>query len=595
MSNFYTDLTLTNFPDSSDNFTSMLDMVSGDLSLVNQFRQYMLDGDFASADSILSSIADSNKKLLRAENINAWQEAIIAMERLYRDDYEEFTDEVSAAWEILVSNFMYVGEYSAASSCLKNNMVYYEDAGNTVSYIYIAMQDVPVGILPTDTVYWRQFTVKGIAGAPPTSLSYIGEWYPNVPYSKYKLVRYNGKLWTGVSETDTYTPPPKEGADYCKLNLDFSPLDFDVEYIEPSIPTGDLWIQLLKDKIYGIRGIGEVSPFFARTDDSIGLGFKVNASIIDSDFDNCYPYKDIVEVEDSFGNRFMRFPKFYTYRNGSELKISGSKHGDEWLLNPCFTYNGIERDYVYVGKYEASAEWRDEQDVFSSKSNKWISTYFTMSLGRTLCSRNGAGYFQNDLWVRQMLLDLFTVEFATSANKNIMAGYTVSNPDKLNSGSTDRVLSPSGSPVNNLSGKYPCKYRGVENFIGNVEEFLDGVLLDGTSIYVCYNPSFYSDTINENYVLLNYNISTSELNARIKHLGNDDSNRFALFPISEQNSTLRYYSSGFYYAGVNSKIMVHSPFCTSGIDKGIFYITTIPVSSQSFALRGTRLCAYEII
>lgn len=221
MSDFYTDLTLTNFPDSDDSFVSMLDMVSGDLTLVNQFRAYILAGDFASADSVLSSIINSSQKLLRAENINAWQESLEAMQRLYRDDYENFTEEKETEWEALVNNLIYLGSYSGATTYKKNNMVYYVSGDLATSSTYIAIQDVPIGTIPTNTTYWRKFTVQGVSGTAPISLTYLGLWKPNLAYSKNNLVLYDGRLWTGTSVSAVYTPPPKEGATYCLLNLDF--------------------------------------------------------------------------------------------------------------------------------------------------------------------------------------------------------------------------------------------------------------------------------------------------------------------------------------------------------------------------------------
>lgn len=590
MSDFYTDLTLTNFPDSDDNFVSMLDMVSGDLTLVNQFRAYILAGDFASADSVLSSITNSSQKLLRAENINAWQESLEAMQRLYRDDYENFTEEKETEWEALVNNLIYLGSYSGATTYKKNNMVYCVSGDLATSSTYIAIQDVPIGTIPTNTTYWRKFTVQGVSGTAPISLTYLGLWKPNLAYSKNNLVLYDGRLWTGTSVSAVYTPPPKEGATYCLLNLDFSPLNFNVEYSEPEYKTGGLWVQLLKEKIYGVKGLGEINPTLARTDDAVGLTFKVNASTIDSDFDNCYPYSDIVEVEDSFGNRFMRIPKFYTYRNEDELKISGGKHSDEWLLNPCFTYGGLERDYVYVGKYEASGT----SDRVYSKTGQNVLVNISIEQSRTACRANGASYLQTDLWINQMLRDLFTVEFATTNSQSIMYGYTNYNSVAISTGRTDRVLSASGSPVSNTTGTYACKYRGIENPYGNVRKFIDGVLASsGLSLYVCYNPSLYSHVGILNYHLLNYNLSNVAVSSYLKKTGKDPSHSFALFPIDEYINNTKYYCSN--YLNLGSSVIQNGGYFAEGFGCGMYYTSIINQSSTVSNLDGTRLCAYELL
>ena len=69
---------------------------------------------------------------------------------------------------------------------------------------------------------------------------------------------------------------------------------------------------LEKTKIYGVDNVGQSNTTQTRTDNSVGLGFTINASTIDSDFDRCYPWSDMQEVMDEFGNVFIRVPKFYT-------------------------------------------------------------------------------------------------------------------------------------------------------------------------------------------------------------------------------------------------------------------------------------------
>ena len=44
---------------------------------------------------------------------------------------------------------------------------------------------------------------------------------------------------------------------------------------------------LEKTKIYGVDGVGQSSPTLTRTDSAVGLGYTINASTIDSDFDSC--------------------------------------------------------------------------------------------------------------------------------------------------------------------------------------------------------------------------------------------------------------------------------------------------------------------
>ena len=66
-------------------------------------------------------------------------------------------------------------------------------------------------------------------------------------------------------------------------------------------------------QIYGVDLVGAADPHaLVRTDAAVGRNVTVGASTIDSGFDSCYPWSDIEEVTDKFGNVFVKIPKFYS-------------------------------------------------------------------------------------------------------------------------------------------------------------------------------------------------------------------------------------------------------------------------------------------
>ena len=88
---------------------------------------------------------------------------------------------------------------------------------------------------------------------------------------------------------------------------------------------------LEKTKIYGVDGVGQSNPTLTRTDAAVGLSYSIGASEISSDFNNCYPWSEMHEVTDEFGNVFIRIPKFYTKvtKNGNgtyKYQISGCRY-----------------------------------------------------------------------------------------------------------------------------------------------------------------------------------------------------------------------------------------------------------------------------
>lgn len=245
------------------------------------------------------------------------------------------------------------------------------------------------------------------------------------------------------------------------------------------------------DKIYGVDLVGLANPnALTRTDDAVGLNVTVGTSEITSDFDNCYPWSNIEEVTDGAGNVFVKIPKFYskitknadgTYKH----QLSGTKHEG---FDTLFKVGAKEIDYVMVGKYEGSGS---SSKVYS-KSGQTPLVSLIMDDFRNGCRANGTGYQQYDFLIDLILKELWLVEMATTNCQSIMYGYANDNSSKINTGATDTVATPTGSPISNTDGKHACKYRGIENPWGNLYKWCDGISFSGSSVYVCTEPTAYS-------------------------------------------------------------------------------------------------------
>lgn len=260
---------------------------------------------------------------------------------------------------------------------------------------------------------------------------------------------------------------------------------------------------LEKTKIYGVDNVGQSNPTLTRTDSSVGLGFTINASTIDSDFDKCYPWSDMKEVVDEYGNVFIRIPKFYTKitknANGTyKHQISGCRYDGFGTL--FVDGKGNELDYILVGKYEGAAvvsgdnNYDAQNQKVKSKSGQTVLVSITRGTYRTSCRNVGKGYQQYDFLIDAIIKELFMIEFATTNSQSVMQGWTNGeNTAALITGHTDIVKTPSGSEVSNTDGKHACKYRGIENPFGNVWKWCDGINFDTEKIYVCEDPEHYAD------------------------------------------------------------------------------------------------------
>lgn len=286
-----------------------------------------------------------------------------------------------------------------------------------------------------------------------------------------------------------------------KLNDELNMKTSQEVFIGESLPTSadaKIWIDTSTpasglSEIYGVDKVGQANPTLTRTDDAVGLSYTVGASEITSDFDNCYPWRDMQEVTDVSGNVFIKIPKFYskvtkntdgTYKH----QISGTQH--EGFTTLFVDGKGNELDYVLVGKYEGSGS---ASRVYS-KSGATVLVNITRGNFRIGCKANGKGYQQYDFMIDAIIKELFMIEFATTNSQSIMQGYTAqSNVAAVATGRTDTVKTASGSEINNTDGKHACKYRGIENPFGNVWKWCDGINFDTEKIYVCEDPEYYAD------------------------------------------------------------------------------------------------------
>lgn len=360
---------------------------------------------------------------------------------------------------------------------------------------------------------------------------------------------------------------------------------------------------LEKMKIYGVDHVGQSSPTLSRTDASIGLGYTIGASEIESDFDYCYPWCDMQEVTDEFGNVFIRIPKFYTKitKNADgtyKHQISGCRYDGFSTL--FVDGKGNEIDYVLVGKYEGSYD--SDNSRMMSKSGQTVKTSITITNYRTSCKAVGRGYQQYDFLIDAIIKELFLIEFATTNCQSIMMGFTNSaNTAALITGHTDNVKTPSGSYNNNhdletapwtdatcnTDGLHACKYRGIENPWGNTCTWCDGITFKKAKIYICESPTEYaSDKYSAPYTYAGDRFA-GEGFAKVITL-------FAKNPllgfVTETGASLSTYYSDYYYYAEGGTVLSCGGSWNDGVDAGLWNVGGFHPSSYASGVFGGRLC-----
>jgi len=182
-------------------------------------------------------------------------------------------------------------------------------------------------------------------------------------------------------------------------------------------------------EVYGVSWDGSSTPTLTRTDDSVGWTCEagVDAGVVTNDADSAEIFSEITEVTDALGNVFVRIPKFYIEKTATGAartwRVSKAGPGSTGYLPACFWdfTNGVELDYIDVGKYPAGL---DGSSRLTSKAGEYPLISKNIVEFRDYAQANGAGYQQLDVHVVDLLQTLMIIEFATLDLQSVMAGYT---------------------------------------------------------------------------------------------------------------------------------------------------------------------------
>ena len=248
MSQRYDDLPYTEFPNNIDNLIGFANITSEDLPKVNAFHEALDAGNYDEAQNILATITDWDKKLLDSNKLNKMRDALIALERYYGTDIEQYITEKQAAWENRMNQFDYVGEWAAINEYTKNNIVSNEESDSEL--LYIAIQNVPVNTDIKNTDYWLLFTIEGQKGESGVGGTFKYEYSSSTSYVKGDIVSYNNKLWYALRDCSN-VEPTAENDTYWSLLLTIPPATAPLT-TTAQVPTppdsepGYLWFEIIE-------------------------------------------------------------------------------------------------------------------------------------------------------------------------------------------------------------------------------------------------------------------------------------------------------------------------------------------------------------
>lgn len=244
MSDTYTDLQYTTFPDTIQSFVTMLNMVVSDASAINGYQEAMRSGDYDLAQRYFDQITNGNQKMLDATKLNTLMDTCVALQRFYQSDIEPHINNLHTSWLNEINQFSYLGDYSASTQYNKNNFVTLNI--NETNYVFICVEEPPIGTSPSlnDTQYWRQLSIKGIQGISGVGMSFRFHWLSGETYYVEDVVTYNDGVWGCVIQNTNQAP--YEGSSYWRLIHKAIQDLYPFSATEPSsLQTGSLWFQIV--------------------------------------------------------------------------------------------------------------------------------------------------------------------------------------------------------------------------------------------------------------------------------------------------------------------------------------------------------------
>ena len=238
MSTLYPDLTLTNFPNNLDQFTTWLNIVASDGTLIAQYQAALQAGNQSQANQILAQIPQASQKIIGAMDLNTLSQAMLAIERFYLTDIEPYITQQQQTWLETIQQFSYEGIWQSGTSYVVNNLVSYTVSG--LNLIYIATSSPPVGTQPTNTQYWRVLTIQGQAGASGEGLSYRQEWNSSTQYSTNDAVTYDGAIWMALQASQNRLPD--SSPEYWQLVMNLETATYPIQATVPTnLQVDGLW------------------------------------------------------------------------------------------------------------------------------------------------------------------------------------------------------------------------------------------------------------------------------------------------------------------------------------------------------------------
>lgn len=346
----------------------------------------------------------------------------------------------------------------------------------------------------TATTSVTAYAISGISiTTPPTKLNYKPD--EQLDLTGIVVTATAGTLTRDVTSLCTFNP-----ADGTTLSTEGT-FTLTASYLTF---TDTVSYEVKGSSIYGVQWGGTSSPAFTRTDDAALFAdpqpyYAGMSGTPSSPFDSCMPWSGMEIVDDAEAGKLVKIPKFWFKwtRSGSSMKLQISDSEQPGFhVSPAHADRGDgsgERDYVYAGRYHCGSS------NYKSVSGVTPAGNMTRAGFRTAIHNLGSKIWQQDFAMWWTINMLILVEFA-SWNSQAKIGGGCSEGESTSSavynmGTTDNMPYHTGTVASSIGATVygANQYRYIENWWGNVFDWIDGIYFSDRTIYAIKNPANFSD------------------------------------------------------------------------------------------------------
>lgn len=277
------------------------------------------------------------------------------------------------------------------------------------------------------------------------------------------------------------------------------------------------------------------------------------------------------------------YAKFTVIDRKAKISIMNYKEDDS-----CICFNdiaGVEKDVVYRGAFKAGVA-SGASTVMRSIAGVAPLVNITRATGRTYAKNRGEAYHQNNVYMLFLWQLMYLLLYKNRDSQTVLG--------QGRSLSSNTAAANTGWSISkpfcwgDQGGVNGVKFLGVEDFYGNVWEWVDGVVYTSNVYKLTRNPALYNDT-GDGYEISHASGMTAA-NNNDKYVNRLILHKDAQFlPFTSGGSSSTFWCDNVWVAdGV--QVVVFGGCWNSAAMVGAFYWNLNSSASSAVAYFGSRLC-----